>query len=304
MFVPVRRLALLILSMSLSFSWSAEHRVLILGDSITFAGGWATLVESGLRRTPDFSEATIINAGLPSETVSGLSEPDHAGGKFPRPCLHERLSRVLASCKPTLVLACYGMNDGIYLERDPVRQAAYQTGMTTLHDAVIAAQARFIAITPPLFSADHPPGKNNYDLVLDAYSSWLVSRRTDGWEVVETRTALRQAVADAKAKDPGFIYAKDSVHPGTQGHRFIALATWAGLAPLLGLKLDTPFAAEPALGTLTKRHEVLKLAWLTETKHLRPGIPAGLPLGQAETKADELLTLYRQQTLPGSPATP
>ena len=38
----------------------------------------------------------VINCGLPSETVSGLSEPDHAGGKFPRPDLHERLGRVLA----------------------------------------------------------------------------------------------------------------------------------------------------------------------------------------------------------------
>jgi len=32
----------------------------------------------------------ILNLGLPSETVSGLSEPNHAGGAFPRPDLHER----------------------------------------------------------------------------------------------------------------------------------------------------------------------------------------------------------------------
>ena len=57
----------------------------------------------------------FINVGLPSETVSGLSEEGHAGGQFPRPDLHERLGRVLEQIRPDLVFACYGMNDGIYL---------------------------------------------------------------------------------------------------------------------------------------------------------------------------------------------
>ena len=35
----------------------------------------------------------ILDLGLSSETVSGLSEPGHAGGAFPRPCLKERLER-------------------------------------------------------------------------------------------------------------------------------------------------------------------------------------------------------------------
>ena len=57
----------------------------------------------------------FINAGLPTETVSGLSEEGHAGGSFPRPDLHERLERVLPATRPDVVIACYGMNDGIYL---------------------------------------------------------------------------------------------------------------------------------------------------------------------------------------------
>ena len=102
---------------------AAEPRVLFLGDSITYDGRWTTLVESALRATPAFESAEIVNMGLPSETVSGLSEEGHAGGKFPRPDLHERLGRVLEGYKPTLVIACYGMNDGIYLPPDPARKA-------------------------------------------------------------------------------------------------------------------------------------------------------------------------------------
>ena len=50
-----------------------------------------------------------------------MSEEGHAGGKFPRPDLHERLDRALPKTKPDLVFACYGMNDGIYLPLDEAR---------------------------------------------------------------------------------------------------------------------------------------------------------------------------------------
>jgi len=61
---------------------AAPARVAILGDSITYDGRWATRVESALRFTPEFADAEIVNFGLGSETVSGLSEPNHAGGNF------------------------------------------------------------------------------------------------------------------------------------------------------------------------------------------------------------------------------
>ena len=83
-------------------------------------------------------EATqeIIPLGLSSETVSGLSEEGHAGGKFPRPDLHERLDRALEKAKPQLVFACYGMNDGIYFPLSTERFKAFQDGMKKLHDKI------------------------------------------------------------------------------------------------------------------------------------------------------------------------
>src|SRR5829696_7424033 len=70
-------------------------RVLVLGDSITHGGQYVEYIEAYfVTRFPD-RHLEFINVGLPSETVSGLSEPGHAGGQFPRPDLHERLGRVL-----------------------------------------------------------------------------------------------------------------------------------------------------------------------------------------------------------------
>ena len=61
---------------------AGEPRVAIFGDSITYSGRWPALVESALSTAPALTEAEIVNFGLASETVSGLSEQDHADGNF------------------------------------------------------------------------------------------------------------------------------------------------------------------------------------------------------------------------------
>ena len=85
-------------------------RIVFLGDSITYGGHYVACIDAWLTMKHPGSERVVIKLGLSSETVSGLSEEGHAGGRFPRPNLHERLSRILAKTKPDLVLACYGMN--------------------------------------------------------------------------------------------------------------------------------------------------------------------------------------------------
>src|SRR5690349_15538230 len=96
-------------------------RAIFLGDSITHSGLYVSLVEAYFVSRYPNRAIEFINVGLPSETVSGLSEEGHAGGQFPRPDLHERLERVLTAIKPDLVFACYGMNDGIYMPLDEER---------------------------------------------------------------------------------------------------------------------------------------------------------------------------------------
>ncbi len=286
---------------------AVPQRVAILGDSITYAGRWATQVEYSLRSTPRFADAEIVNFGLSSETVSGLSEPGHAGGKFPRPCLHERLERILEAFKPTLILACYGMNDGIYLPLDEARMKAYQDGCLKLKTAGETSGATVVFITPPLFDADHPEKDgNHYDAVLDSYSQWLVSQRSSGWKVIDIRPDLKQAVAAEKLKNPAFIYANDNVHPGNEGHDFIATSVCKQLWPMLELPGSPQLATGDPLSILLKRSGILKHAWLTQTRHTRPGVPKGMPLDEANQQAAELMEKYRSASQPKTPvqATP
>src|SRR4051812_9398569 len=95
-------------------SLAGGQHILFLGDSITHSGQYADYFEVGVRLRGVPGPIDYLNLGLPSETVSGLSEAGHAGGRFPRPDLHERLQRTLEKTKPDLVFVCYGMNDGIY----------------------------------------------------------------------------------------------------------------------------------------------------------------------------------------------
>jgi lysophospholipase L1-like esterase len=272
---------------------AAPVRVAILGDSITHDGRWATRVEAALRSSPEFAKAEIVNFGLSSETVSGLSEPNHAGGKFPRPCLHERLDRILDAYQPTLVLACYGMNDGIYLPPDALRFRAYRDGIEKLKTTVEKHGAQIIFITPPLHDADHPSDDpNRYDLVLEFYRYYLASRPAIGWQVIDIRPDLKQAVAAEKSRNPQFIYAKDNVHPGEEGHHFIADSIIRQLWAILKLPGAPKLPDDDALAILRRRSDLLKLAWLTKTRHTRPGVPAGLPLDQADAQAAELMKAY------------
>jgi lysophospholipase L1-like esterase len=281
----------------------SEKRIVFLGDSITQAGRYIEIVEAAMiARSPE-GTTMFIPLGLSSETVSGLSEPGHAGGQFPRPDLHERLDRVLEKAKPNLVVACYGMNCGIYHPKSAERTKAFQDGMTTLHTKVVATGSRILHITPPVFDA-LPIRKNvlpaglekyeqpyeGYNTVLDAYSDWLLEMRTmQKWDVIDLHGPMNQAIVEKRKTDPQFTFARDGVHPSEEGQLFIAkqlLDAW-------GLKANsdgTPVhpKGQEILAAVHKKHAILRLAWLSHVGHKRPGIAAGLPLEEAEKKAGVL----------------
>ncbi len=147
---------------------SKVKRILYIGDSITWLAGYVNDFEAYLSTRYPEQHFEIINAGLPSETVSGLSEPGHAGGAFPRPDLNERLVRVIALTKPDLVFACYGMNDGIYMPFDADRFKKFKDGINWMHNEVVKTGARLIHITQPCY--DELIGKSvGYTAVLDRY---------------------------------------------------------------------------------------------------------------------------------------
>ncbi|PAW83741.1 MAG: hypothetical protein B9S28_06500, partial [Opitutia bacterium Tous-C10FEB] len=67
-----------------SAPWPAHQRVLVLGDSITQDGRYVSYLEYYLQRFAPDTHSDLISIGLSSETLSGLTEPDHPA---PRPCL-------------------------------------------------------------------------------------------------------------------------------------------------------------------------------------------------------------------------
>lgn len=279
-----------------------EKRIVFLGDSITQAGRYVEIIEANLVATQPMLPRVFIPLGLASETVSGLSEPGHAGGKFPRPDLHERLDRVLEKAAPELVIACYGMNDGIYHPLDDERTRAFRTGMKKLHDKVVATGARIIHITPPVFDP-HPIQHKvlpagvpqyekpfeGYNTVLDAYSDWLLAMRAEAnWEVIDLHGPMNAALAAKRTSDPNFTFAKDGVHPSPEGQCLIAktiLDAWGIVAADDGVPVHP--RGKAILDAVHQKHALLRLAWLGHVGHKRPGVAAGLPLIEAEKQAAE-----------------
>ena len=257
-------------------------RMTFLGDSITYSGQYVEYTETMLRTRFPEKKWDIIDIGLPSETVSGLSEPGHAGGKFPRPDLHERLDRVLAKSKPDWVFACYGMNDGIYYPLEAVRMAAHITGIQKLRDEVQAVGAKMVHLTPPTFDPVPIKGKTlpagldryeqpyeGYDSVLTAYSEWLVSQRKSGWSVVDVHGPMSEHLVARRRDKPEFILAPDGVHANATGHLIIAGALWSAwkipaVAGECGVDLKQAKAVRGDVSGVARTATGLRWKWQTK----------------------------------------
>ncbi|MDB5346967.1 MAG: family lipolytic protein [Schlesneria sp.] len=274
---------------------TSSKRVMFLGDSITASGQYIGYFDAWLVTELKDKAPRLIDCGLPSETVSGLSEVGHAGGQFPRPDLAERLDRVLTAVKPDLVIACYGINCGIYLPFEESRLNAYKWGMMSLKTAVTRSGAQFVVMTPPFYDDQRAPRNFTYNTVLDRYSDWLVSQRKEGWTVIDVHSPMTKFIQAQRQDDPQFTVQPDGVHPNEAGHWLVAqqLIRWAGddksaaMASPQGM-LKAKGIPESLLALSSARVGVLRDAYVGAAGHKRPGVAKGLPVDQAEAKADEL----------------
>jgi len=270
------------------------RRVLVLGDSITYSGLYVDDLEAYFATRFPSRRLEWLNLGLPSETVSGLSEEGHADGKFPRPDLHERLGRVLDKTKPDLVFACYGMNDGIYLPFNEARFQKFKDGIIWLHDQVTATGAILIHVTPPTFD-EVKGGHPGYSNTLDRYANWLMTQRAAGWDVVDIHTPMSRYLAQRRQRDPDYFLADDGVHCNDTGHWLMAKEILLHLgAPDVANDdaVEAMLANQPRgdaiLKLVQQQQRLLKDAWLTDTGHKRPGMNPGLPLAAAQSEAATL----------------
>ena len=301
----MKRLASVIcflLSISTCLSLSAEdtfplqaRRILFLGDSITAAGEYVYMIDMQLRLQSKGPAPVIINAGLPS--VTGLSEPDHP---FPRPNVHERLDRALSMFKPDVVVACYGMNDGIYYPFSEERFQKYQAGINTLIEKVHAANAKLVLLTPPPFDATPlkaagkllPAGAEKYawfavyegyDEVIQKYGKWILEQKDRVEMVVDVYSPSMDFWTEQRKNDPTFTVAADGVHCNSTGHRTLAEA----ILKAWGITKWVETTGEMTQLS-NQQGTVLHDAWLSHIGHKRPGTGTGLPLPEAEAKAAEI----------------
>lgn len=227
----------------------AKTTILFLGDSITRAGGYVRNIGAALNSQIPSNSWNVVNHGRNSETLSGLSELDHPG---PRPCVLARIDAELAETKPAWVVACYGINDGIYHPFSEKRLAAYQAGVEAFIKKVQGAGAKVILMTAPPygFTGPLPEGADDkakeavvekasveaeaevvkeparygykrpfqyYDFVMARYAKWLVTLngRKDVW-VVDLRETMVPKVKES--------HGRDAIHPNGYGHALMAEA--------------------------------------------------------------------------------
>ena len=259
----------------------AGKRIVFLGDSNTQAGGYVAFTTHYLEKLYPKKHFDILSLGLASETLSGLSEDNHAGGAFPRPCLFERLGRVLEKSKPEVVFACYGMNDGIYLPLDKERVAAFQKGVTKLIEQCQAAGVKQIfLITPPIYDFAPKAGEFNYDSVLAEFAKWQMTLKLPGVQVIDLHTAMAKARADRTAP-----FSNDKVHFGDDGHLVVAKSILTALGVKTPDETVAAIKADPLFKLVEQKRSLRSSAWMkhigyTREKTVEPG-----PLGTVEMDA-------------------
>jgi lysophospholipase L1-like esterase len=302
------------------------RRVVFLGDSITQAGNYVTDVECWLLRHG--TNVEIINLGLGSESGTDLTPDENAGHLkkhgFGHPFVSERLGRVLEQGRPDILFVCYGMNDCGGLPGNNEGTARYGEAMTRLRDAALQSGVRHVIFcTPPVHDDGKSAVSDPAEQSLIRYTAWLLGKKKEGWEVVDIHTPMRAALGAARAKDPGFLYAEDHVHPDREGHwvmaREIISQAFGGSVPdLYSSEQLFPFLGAEIRDLVSQRQKLLFNAWMTRIGHTRPNVPGGpgAPLGsspsleEARTKAqavtDQLqkkLLLLQAPPVPAAPST-
>jgi lysophospholipase L1-like esterase len=292
-------------------------RVLCVGDSITAAGHYVSYLDMQLQVQYPNDAPTVVNLGLSSEGVTGLSEPDHP---FPRPNVHERLTRALDQFQPDVVIACYGVNDGIYHPFSAERFTAYKNGISKLIAEVKHRDILLVLCTPIPFDPVPLKGtgkmlpfntkKNfawfaiyeDYDKVIAQYAEYIRGNLKGVDRTADVFKDITDALSIKRKSNPNYTMSGDGVHIDVAGHLVMAQS----VVKACGITWST---IDETLFKLTEaKTKVLHNAWLSSVGHKRPGMAAGKPLAEAEQLAQTsdvaIATRVRELTLKASAPTP
>jgi len=211
-------------------------RVVFLGDSITQIRQYTTHLECYLLQKYPRWKLTFRNAGHGSDTA-WLDQRAQALGMTTAALLklggkeqEEMVVRMVANglnrdvlpLRPTVVTLMYGANDIRYVNTPDLHIRAMQELITQLRKA----NARVIVISAsPEDPLDGEMNRRHEQFI--AASRALAEREKVPY--VDQFHPVREAVQEARAKDPSFAFTTDGVHPQPHVHVMMAKAILQGL---------------------------------------------------------------------------
>jgi lysophospholipase L1-like esterase len=195
----------------------AGDRVVFLGDSITEQRLYTRFVQQYVYcRYPEL-DIKFYNSGW-----SGNAATDGA---------IRTIGDVLPH-NPTLVLICFGMNDGMYVPVTPAILDRYRNGMEGILRILKAKQVRAVILSPGCVDPDRRPalGTVDYNKTLEAIaaaSKEIADKHGCLWiDLFHPMLALQTKL---KARNASFTFLPDGVHPNAAGHLVMADAILGGL---------------------------------------------------------------------------
>jgi hypothetical protein len=209
--------------------------------------------------------------------------------------------------KPALVVACYGMNDGIYHPQSPERMKAYQDGIQKLIDTVKSNGAQVVLLTPPPFDPGPDPSRFpkedaadfsykrpyfKYDTVLQDYSRWIMALNQPGVFCVDLNTPMTDYVKQRRQQAPTFCFSGDGIHPSKAGHLMMARTFLKAMGislPDAELEPELKSIMGDPLFLLVEKHRQTRSAgWLAFIGYTRGGTVKKDSVEMAEKEAAAL----------------
>ncbi|NUN69568.1 MAG: G-D-S-L family lipolytic protein [Bacteroidetes bacterium] len=196
--------------------FSARHRIVFFGDSITELGvkpnGYVTLIRDSLKSIG--ADASVTGAGISGNKIGDLLA---------------RAERDVLPHRPTVVVIYIGINDVWHyafasrgLSGTPKQE--FDAGLRTLVTSLQSAGARTVLCTPTVIG-ERKNGANTYDAMLEEYSAVTRSvAAATGSALCDLRQTFTSYLAlnnpDDAAKD---ILTYDGVHLNDAGNRLTAV---------------------------------------------------------------------------------
>lgn len=209
-----------------------NDRIVFLGDSITEQHLYTNYVEGYLvARYPELN-LSFFNAGWGGDTAPGGVQ---------------RLQRDVLSLKPTLVVLCFGMNDGAYSPMTEGILRRYAAGMNELVRLLKKNRIRAVLLTPGMVDHAKNPGLKSINYSgrnLRILADFVLKlAKGENLPVGDIHQLMTDVDARAKQADREFSMIPDSVHPDPAGHLVMAygLLQALGVPPLReSAEIDLP----------------------------------------------------------------